>query len=83
MLVYKLPCNKMVDYTILFYVGMFAVGVAVGAILGFGLEQIHGQDTVDPRYYCIEKLNKPFPYSELCREQIMKEIMNYTDGLEK
>jgi len=41
------------------------------------------QDAVDPRYYCIEKLNKPFPYSELCREQIMKEIMNYTDGLEK
>ena len=80
----------MVDYTILFYVGMFAVGVgmfavgvAVGAILGFELEQIHGQDSVDPRYYCIEKLNKPFPYNELCREQIMKEIMNYTEGLEK
>jgi len=37
----------------------------------------------DPRYYCIEKFNTPYPYNELCREQIMKEIMNYTDGLEK
>jgi len=46
------------------------------------LGPVFGQD-VDPRYYCIEKLNNPFPYTQLCKEQVMKEVMKYTDRLEK
>jgi hypothetical protein len=58
------------------------IGITLLMIFGILalLKYVNGQD-VDPRYYCIEKLKTPYPYSELCRDQVMNEVMKYTDGL--
>jgi len=66
---------------IIFIIGFVAVVIIVVAYLvGLGLKLAWGQDA-DPRYYCIEKFKTPYPYIELCREQVMNEVKQYTDGL--
>ena len=75
----KTRVYRMIDEYEIMAIICWVLAAIVLSVLIFSV--VYGQDAVDPRYYCIEKLNKPFPYNELCREQIMKEIMNYTDGL--
>jgi hypothetical protein len=63
-------------WLVAFFVWLGVVSVLVSILFILVFQVAYSQDA-DPRYYCIEKLHTPYPFSELCKEQVLNDVQRF------